>query len=335
MSFHGDDYDSNRNSGGQITNHTTSSVGEQWSAGVNHNDSYTTADNKIETYRRANNLNPYTGVPLPPPIYVGGSGGFMGSGGSSQLPSHGGGDGESWFGAALKGLFMALIFWPAVVAIVLGAIAAAAVFAGRSMDAPTLAAQVAGREFALYQLTPLSKLFPEKVLATPVDPAGFVSAMRAGTNKTAKSQTARLRQLQGQAYRCMFQPGCRAEVARVDPFIGQTLPRIAGGFLVELAKAGNEDATRDLCFFAIKAGTSYKDLLEAGKLCAWANVVNKGSKAGTEALDLLENSWPMRRAWAYGWADELQNQWTHLMRGQDWWATTTNGACQMPASSLT
>ena len=75
MSYYGNDNnDPNRSTGGQFYNHVNANIGEQWAAGVHQGDSYMSAHAKTEMYRRAYNLDPYTGVPLPPKNYGGSSG---------------------------------------------------------------------------------------------------------------------------------------------------------------------------------------------------------------------------------------------------------------------
>jgi hypothetical protein len=301
MSFYGDDNDPNRSAGGQFYNHNNAGIGEQWAAGVHHGDNYSSAHAKTEMYRRANNLDLFTGVPLPPKTYG------AGSGGSSYYPVH---RDASQFGEVLKGLFKVLM-WLVALVVVLGAIVVGALFAGRSMDAPTLASQAARGEFASYQPAPLSKFFTAKELSAPVDPAVWVAALHGLRPNKSDPRLARLRRLQGEAYRCMMQAGCRDEVARLDPKLGQLLPRAAGAYLFEPAKAGDEDATRDLCLFAVKSGTSYKDILQARDFCSSANNLNRNSKAGAQASAMLAGSWAVRRARFYGFADEVQYRGEH------------------------
>lgn len=305
MSYYGsDDNDPNRSAGGQFYNHLNANIDEQWVAGVNSNDNYMTAHLKTEDYRRRNNQDLFTGVPLPAKTYGGTSGG------STYHHSSSGSD-DSQIGEVL-GSLIKMILWVAVAVFLAAGAGVGAIIAGRSMDGPTLTARAAQGEFASYQPAPLSKYFGEKELASPIEPAGFVAAFH-GVKKGSDMKKA-VRPVQGMAYRCMLQPGCRDGVAKLDPELGRLLPRAAGNFLLEPSKAGREDATRDACLFAAKFGTSYKDLLTAFNFCSQANYEHKGTKAGAEAMSLLYNSWAFNRAHFYDLADQYQYGLEHASR---------------------
>lgn len=294
MSYYGnDENDSTRSAGGQYHNHPFADLDQQKEAGVKEGDSFGVSLGKVDNHRRNHNLDPLTGEKrttffLKDP-----------EGDPSQI-------------LQVLGSLIKKILWTTAIVISIGGVGVGALVAGRSMDGPTLAARAGQGEFASYQPAPLSKYFPENDLATPVDPAAFVAAVHAvKPGKGEEDMKRRARPIQGIAYRCMRQPGCRDVVAKLDPKLGAVLPRAASSFFFDLAKAGNEDAIRDICLFAAKFGTSYKDLLIAHSFCSQANYERKNSKAGVEAHSMLENSWAYRRARIYDWADEFQYRLKH------------------------
>ena len=302
MSYYSND--SNRTDSGQFYSHTNANVWEQAAAGVNHNDSYDTAHYKTMNHRTSMGLDPYTGLaPMNPNIYIGGYTG----GGRSRGTSSGGEVDESQFWQVMWGVIKFIFLWPLAIAIVLGAVAAALVFAGKSFEGSTLAAQAAQGEFAGYQPTPLPLLFAAKDIATPIDPESFLAAMRAfKPNKKVDPKMLRSRILMGQAYRCAMQAGCREAVAKLEPVAGLNLLRTAGGYFAAQVKAGNEDAARDMCLLAVKAGTAYQDLLTAQNLCREAVLLNPKSRMALQLLRKLDQSWAVRRAEAYDYAAEVQ-----------------------------
>lgn len=64
-----------------------------------------------------------------------------------------------------------------------------------------------------------------------------------------------------------------------------------------------------MCLFALKYGTSYRDVLAAHSLCNDALSMNKRSLAASKALDSLENSWALRRARVYDYVQGLRRRW--------------------------
>jgi len=298
MSYY--DNDQNRSYGGQFYNHTNANIGEQWVAGVNPNDSYMSAHIKTEMYRRANNLDPYTGALLPTTKY----------GGSTGLNYHcssAGGTDFSQFLLDFCGLLKAVIFWPIGMAIIVGFVVFGILKVGQKIDAPTLAARVSQDTFASYHLTPLTDFFSEKELAIPVEPEKFLASLHTFKhNKKADSKMKRAHAISGQAYRCFLQNACRESIAKLDPVASENLPHIASGFFSDMVKAGNEDATRDMCLFAVKNGTSYKDMIAARNVCGEALYFNGNSIVGAQISSVMNDLWSMRRAELYKYADELE-----------------------------
>lgn len=277
MSFY-DHSDPNRSEGGQLFYQPTS-IAEQAIAGVFHGDNASTAQFKVENQRRSMGLDPLTGLA---PLAVGVGSTFHGGG---RYPVDG-----SQVGTILWRVLKAIVLWPAAIALALGAVACAAALVGMKFDAPSLAARAAQGEFADYQ-PPLASLFSERELATPIKPAVLYAAFRSYKGlKASDSKGIRAHALMGQAYRCVLQPGCREGVAQIDEGFGSRLPREASGFFADRVKNGDEQATRDMCLFAVKAGSSYLDMVEGRNLCAAANALGKESKAGQQALTRIEGS---------------------------------------------
>lgn len=311
MSNYEDQYGYNRTSMGQFENWGAAggaNTGEQALAGVGMYDSAWSAQLKVEQARRINGQDPLTGVYLPKETSTnpylsgryGGSG--LGSSGSGAAARD-----ESQIFAVLCGVFKAVVLWPIAVALSIVSIGLIAVFVGRAVDGPSLAAKAAREEFANYQPAPLAARFTPKDLAAPIDPAALAKGLRAH-KPDAKADPKQLRAaaLMAQSYRCMFQDGCRLGLAKFEPEAAARLPYVAAGFLAPLAAKGDASAARDMCLFTIKMGVGYQDAHMAMLNCTHAVIASKQSAAAKETLERLSNSWAMKKAQAYIFADELQ-----------------------------
>ena len=128
--------------------------------------------------------------------------------------------------------------------------------------------------------------FSKNELAEPISATGYLTAFSAfESNHLANPKMLRVRALPGLAYRCMMQTGCREGVSKINPIAGENMAHMASGIFVNLIKQGDENATRDFCLFAIKGGTSYKDMIIAGKLCESAIVLIIKSNIGIQTVN--------------------------------------------------
>jgi hypothetical protein len=204
-------------------------------------------------------------------------------------------------------VFKAIVLWPIAVAMVFAVVGIGAAAIGRVVEGPGLAAKVARVEFANYQLSPLSARFSAKDLSTPIDPPSLAAALRAHKpDKKADPKQLRAAALMAQAYRCMLQEGCRSGLAKVEPEAAANLPYLAAGFLQPLAAKGDASAARDMCLFAIKLGTGYRDAEISRRNCFQAIYASRQSAPAKEVGSKMDDSWSMKRAEVYAFVGELQ-----------------------------
>lgn len=296
--------DTNRNDNGQFYT-GAGLIGEQAVSGVGWNDNAMTAMFKVQNYRAASGLDPFTGAPKPVvyptyPHVSGGGGGFSGSSWSPKSAPVERDEGQIL--QILGHLVMWVVVWPALIALAIGA----ALYGAKTIDGSGLATRAASTEFASFKLNAPSAFLPAKDLATPINPKALLAEFHTPLpSKKADPKRLHSQNLLAKAYQCVTQPGCRADMAKLDAVAADNLPYVAAGFFVPLIAKGDERAARDMCMLPLMAGSSYRDALVARTTCSQAMRANPKSWAAQAAFDKLDGSWSMSLAKAYGFINGL------------------------------
>lgn len=290
--------DTGRNDNGQFYG-GVGMIGEQAIAGVGWNDNAMTAMFKVQNMRESYGLDPLTGAPKPVanPLVPGSGGGSGWVSKSARVERD-----EGQILQILGHLVMWVVVWPALIALAIGT----TLYGAKTIDGPSLATRAASTEFASYKLTAPSAFLPAKDLATPIDPKALLAEFHAPLpSKKADPKRLHSQNLLAKAYHCVMQPGCRADMAKLDAVAADNLPYVAAGFFVPLIAKGDERAARDMCMLPLMAGATYRDMLVTRTTCAQAMHANSKSWAARAALDKLEGSWSMSLAKAYGFINGL------------------------------